>query len=78
LSHGFAANTAIGKDGKGRGKVDFIVGTAIPNFSYLLVVRASGYREESIRLEEEFRRGIAYEDPSPRTIRVRLSPSPAR
>lgn len=79
LAHDFDANTAIGKDGKVRGRVVF---NSHPTpglvFSYLVVVRAAAYREETIRLEAHFPRGIAYEDPSPRTIRVRLSADPAR
>ena len=46
--------------------------------TYLVVVRATGYREETIRLGAHFPRGIAYEDPSPQTIRVRMTPDPAR
>ena len=78
LFHRFGANTMLGKDGKVRGRVVFNRGTSIQSFSYLLVVKAPGYREESINLELEFPRGIDYEDPSPRTIQVLLSPSPPR
>jgi hypothetical protein len=54
----------LGKDGKVRGNVVFYSGTPLSNSSHLLVVRAPGYREDTIRLEEKFPRGIAYEDPS--------------
>ena len=79
LVHEFGANTAIGKDGKVRGRVVF-TSHLTPGlvFSYLVVVRATGYREQTIRLGAHFPRGITYEDPSPQTIRVRLSPDPAR
>lgn len=71
LVRSFGANTMLGKEGKVRGRVVFTGGT-------FLVVRAPGYREETIDLEGRFPRGIDYEDTSPRTIRVLLSPSPAR
>ena len=79
LVHDFDANTVLGKDGKVRGRVVFNTGTT-PGlvFSYLVVVRATGYREETIKLGAKFPQGIDYEDPSPRTIRVLLSPDPAR
>ena len=79
LAHDFDANTVLGKDGKVRGRVVFNTGST-PGlvFSYLVVVRATGYREETIRLEAHFPRGIAYEDPSPQTIRVQMTPDPAR
>jgi hypothetical protein len=69
----------LGKDGKVRGRVVFNTG-ATPGlvFSYLVAVRATGYREETIRLGAHFPRGIAYEDPSPQTIRVQMTPDPAR
>jgi hypothetical protein len=67
LVQDFGANTVPGKDGKVRGRVVFTGGT-------FLVVRAPGYREETIYLEGRFPRGIDYEDASPRTIRVPLSP----
>ena len=78
LVESFRATTVLGKDGKVRGQIVFNTGTPLSNGSYLLVVRAAGYRQETIRLEEKFPRGIAYEDSSPRTIQVRLSPGPAR
>ena len=79
LAHDFEANTVLGKDGKVRGRVVFnAITTPGLVFSYLVVVRATGYREETIRLGSHFPRGIAYEDPSPQTILVRLSPEPAR
>ena len=79
LAHEFDANTVLGKDGKVRGRVVFNTSTT-PGlvFSYLVVVRATGYREETIRLGAHFPRGIAYEDPSPQTIRVQMTPDPAR
>lgn len=64
--------------GKIRGKVVFNYGSPTASFSCLLAVKASGYRGRTIRVADEFPHGIAYEDPSPRTIRVRLSPAPAR
>jgi len=69
LIRGFGANTVLGKDDKVRGKVVFTGGT-------FLVIRAPGYRQETIYLEGRFPRGIDFEDTSPRTIRVPLSPSP--
>ena len=78
LVHRFGANTMLGKDGKVRGRVVFNRGTSIQSFSYLLVVKAAGYREGSINLGVKFPRGIDYEDLSPRTIQVLLSPSPPR
>jgi hypothetical protein len=79
LAHDFEANTVLGKDGKVRGRVVFnAITTPGLVFSYLVVVRAIGYREETIRLGAHFPRGIAYEDPSPQTIPVRLSPEPAQ
>jgi hypothetical protein len=78
LVHRFGANTVLGKDGKVRGRVVFNRGTSIQSFSYLLVVRAPGYREESINLGLRFPQGIDYEDPYPRMIQVLLSPSPPR
>ncbi len=79
LAHDYEANTVLGKDGKVRGRVVFNT-DATPGlvFSYLVAVRATGYREETIRLGAHFPRGIAYEDPSRQTIRVRLSPDLAR
>jgi hypothetical protein len=74
LVHPFGTNTVLGKDGKVRGRVVFNRGA----FSYLLVVKAPGYREESINLGARFPRGIDYEDPNPLTIQVPLSPSPLR
>ena len=78
LVRGFGANTVVGKDGKIRGRVNFTGGGGLPlsNPSCFLVVRASGYREHKINLEGMFPRGIDFEDTSPRTIRVPLSPSP--
>ena len=69
----------LGRDGKVQGRVVFNTSTT-PGlvFSYLVVVRAAGYREETIRLGAQFPRGIAYEDPSPQTIRVQMTPDPAR
>jgi hypothetical protein len=78
LVHPFGTNTVLGKDGKVRGRVVFSRGTSIQSFSYLLVVRASGYREQSINLGARFSQGIDYEDPYPLTIQVPLSPSPPR
>jgi hypothetical protein len=78
LVHDFDANTVLGKDGRVRGMVVFGSGSPPLNSWYLLAIRASGNREQSISLVDQFPRGIAYEDPSPRTIRVRLSPRPAR
>ena len=78
LVHRFSANTILGKDGKVRGRVVFNRGTSTQSFSYLLVVKAPGYRKESINLEVKFPRGIDYEDPYPRPIQVLLSPSPPR
>ena len=78
LVHSYSANTVLGKDGRVRGNVVFSYGSPMTSFSYLLAVKAPGYRGRTIRLADEFPRGIAYEDPSPRTIRVRLSPVPAR
>jgi hypothetical protein len=79
LAHDLEANTVLGKDGKVRGRVVFNTSTT-PGlvFSYLVAVRATGYREETIRLGAHFPRGIAYEDPSPQTIRVQMTPDPAR
>lgn len=76
----FGANTVLGKDGKVPGRVVFTGGggTPLSNTPYFLVVRASGYREDKINLEGRFPRGIDFEDTTPRTIRVLLSPSPAR
>src|SRR5262249_14995635 len=54
LIHRFGANTVLGKDGKVRGTVVFNRGTSTQSFSSLLVVRAPGYREESINLGVEF------------------------
>jgi hypothetical protein len=80
LVEGFRANAVLGEDGKVRGRVLFDLGSGSPllHFSSLFVVRAPGYREETINLAARFPEGIAYEDPSPRKIRVVLSPSPAR
>ena len=78
LVHPFGTNTVLGKDGKVRGRVVFNRATSIQSFPYLLVVRAPGYREESINLGAKFSQGIDYEDPYPRTIQVPLSPSPPR
>ncbi len=78
LVHRFDANTVLGEDGKVRGRVVFNSGTSIHSFSRLLVVKAPGYREESINLREEFAQGIDYEDSSPQAIRVLLSPSRPR
>jgi len=78
LVHGFVANAVIGKDGKVRGLVVFNRGTSSLSFSDLLVVRAAGYRGETVSLSREFPRGVPYEDPSPRTVQVQLSPSHAR
>src|SRR5262245_49148843 len=72
LVHCFGANTVLGKDGKVRGRVVFNRGTSIPSFSYLLVVKAPGYREESINLGVRFSQDIDYKDPYPRTIQVLL------
>ena len=68
----------LDKDGKVRGRVIFNRGTSIQCFSYLLVVKAAGYREGSINLGVKFPRGIDYDDLYPRTIQVLLSPSPPR
>jgi hypothetical protein len=78
LVHPFGTNTVLGKGGKVRGSVVFNRGTSIQSFSYLLVVKAPGYREESINLAAKFSQGIDYEDTYPRTIQVALSPSPPR
>lgn len=77
LVHGFVANAVIGKDGKVRGLVVFNRGTSSLSFSDLLLVRAAGYRGETISLSRGFPRGVPYEDKSPRTVQVQLSPSPA-
>jgi hypothetical protein len=78
LVHRFGANTVLVRDGKVRGRVVFNRGTSIQSFSYFLVVKAPGYREESINLGAKYPRGIDYEDPYSRTIQVLLSPSPPR
>ena len=75
LVHRFSANTVLDKGGKVRGRVVF---NRFQSFSYLLVVKAPGYREESINLGVNFPQGIDYEDPYPRTIQVLLSPSRPR
>ncbi len=79
LIRDFGANTVLGKDGKVRGRVVFKSGggTPLSNTSSFLVVKAPGYREDKINLKERFPGGIDFEDTSPRTIRVPLSPSPA-
>jgi hypothetical protein len=78
LVHRFGANTVLDKDGKVRGRVVFNQRTSIQSFSYRLVVKAPGYREEWINLGERYSGGIDYEDPYPRTIQVLLSPSTPR
>ena len=78
LVHGFAANTAVGKDGTVRGRVVFNTGSPLSGGSYLLAVQAPGYRVQTVPLESRYPLGIAYEDRSSRPIQVRLSPIPAR
>lgn len=72
----FPANTVRGADGKVRGRVVFTLGEPMMSFSYLLAIKAPGYREKTIDLDAQFSGGIDYEDPSPRTVPVHLSPSP--
>ena len=72
----FNANTVSGTDGKVRGRVVFHLADAPLSFSDLLLVRAPGYRAATLSLDAQFPQGFDYEDLSPQTIRVRLSPTP--
>ena len=72
----FNANTVSGTDGKVRGRVVFHLADAPLSFSDLLLVKAPGYRAITLSLDAQFPQGLDYEDLSPQTIRVRLSPTP--
>lgn len=76
LVHSFPANTMLGKNGQVRGRVVFTLGEPMMSNSYLLVIKAPGYREKTIDLNAQFSGGIDYEDPSPRTVPVDLAPGP--